>query len=175
MLFRPSFCAHCGEKIERAEWHLWTSRRFCEVCATEFRGVDLLPKIAAGTGLLGIVLAVSGYVGRGPTNPAPLAAKQVSRTSERTAANTAVPIGPQPVASPATERPAAANAPSKVPQLLAPGLQAGGSDKPEGPVYFCGAQTKKGTPCSRRVKGNVRCFQHTGMPAMLPPEKLRVS
>lgn len=41
-------------------------------------------------------------------------------------------------------------------------------------VYICGARTKKGTPCSRRVHGPVRCWQHKGMPAMLPPEKLLV-
>jgi len=42
-------------------------------------------------------------------------------------------------------------------------------------VYICGARTKKGTPCSRRVHGPVRCWQHKGMPAMLPQEKLRVN
>ena len=42
-------------------------------------------------------------------------------------------------------------------------------------VYFCGAQTKKGTPCTRRVKGGGRCWQHQGQPAMLPPEKLIAS
>ncbi|HEY5446713.1 MAG TPA: hypothetical protein VIJ87_20095, partial [Pyrinomonadaceae bacterium] len=35
-------------------------------------------------------------------------------------------------------------------------------------VYLCGARTKKGTPCSRRVHGKVRCWQHTGMPSMIP-------
>ena len=39
-------------------------------------------------------------------------------------------------------------------------------------IYVCGARTKKGRPCSRRVHGFVRCWQHKGMPAMLPPEKL---
>lgn len=33
-------------------------------------------------------------------------------------------------------------------------------------VYYCGAETKKGTPCARRVKGPTRCYQHVGMPAM---------
>jgi len=42
-------------------------------------------------------------------------------------------------------------------------------------VYICGARTKKGTPCSRRVHGPVRCWQHKGQPAILPVEKLRVS
>ena len=41
-------------------------------------------------------------------------------------------------------------------------------------VYLCGARTKKGTPCSRRVHGPVRCWQHKGAKAMLPDEKLIV-
>lgn len=39
-------------------------------------------------------------------------------------------------------------------------------------MYLCGARTKKGTPCSRRVHGPVRCWQHKGAKAMLPLEKL---
>jgi hypothetical protein len=39
-------------------------------------------------------------------------------------------------------------------------------------IYNCGARTKKGKPCSRRVHGPVRCWQHKGLPAMLPLEKL---
>ena len=41
-------------------------------------------------------------------------------------------------------------------------------------AYICGARTKKGTPCSRRVRGPVRCWQHKGAKAMLPLEKLVV-
>ena len=41
-------------------------------------------------------------------------------------------------------------------------------------IYLCGARTKKGTPCSRRVHGPVRCWQHKGLPAMLPQEKLHI-
>jgi hypothetical protein len=41
-------------------------------------------------------------------------------------------------------------------------------------VSLCGARTKKGTMCTRRVHGAVRCWQHLGKPAMLPPEKLLV-
>ncbi|MEP6903475.1 MAG: hypothetical protein ABJA66_17240 [Actinomycetota bacterium] len=42
-------------------------------------------------------------------------------------------------------------------------------------VYYCGAMTKKGTLCSRRVKGGGRCWQHKGQNALLPPEKLLAS
>lgn len=41
-------------------------------------------------------------------------------------------------------------------------------------MYLCGARTKKGTPCSRRVHGPVRCWQHKGAKAMLPVEKLLI-
>jgi len=41
-------------------------------------------------------------------------------------------------------------------------------------VYICGARTKKGTPCSRRVHQPARCWQHKGAKAMLPEEKLRI-
>jgi hypothetical protein len=39
-------------------------------------------------------------------------------------------------------------------------------------TYQCGARTKKGAPCSRRVHGPVRCWQHKGAKPMLPQEKL---
>jgi hypothetical protein len=42
-------------------------------------------------------------------------------------------------------------------------------------VYLCGARTQKGTPCRRRVHfAGERCYQHKGMPAMVPLEKLTV-
>lgn len=46
--------------------------------------------------------------------------------------------------------------------------------EPEEVVYVCGARTKKGTPCQRRVRGPGRCWQHRGMRAILPPSKLVV-
>jgi hypothetical protein len=41
-------------------------------------------------------------------------------------------------------------------------------------VSICGARTKRGTPCSRRVRGTGRCWQHRGKSAMLPAAKLIV-
>ena len=42
-------------------------------------------------------------------------------------------------------------------------------------VYLCGARTQKGTPCRRRVHfAGERCYQHKGMPAIVPLEKLTV-
>jgi hypothetical protein len=42
-------------------------------------------------------------------------------------------------------------------------------------VYLCGARTKKGTPCKRRVHtAGERCYQHKGMPAMVSIDKLTI-
>jgi hypothetical protein len=42
-------------------------------------------------------------------------------------------------------------------------------------VYLCGARTKKGTPCRRRVHAaGERCYQHKGMPAMVSLDKLTI-
>ena len=61
---------------------------------------------------------------------------------------------------------------------MAPSVNTGSESAPsaiiEDDTYQCGARTKKGTPCSRRVHGPVRCWQHKGMPAMLPIDKLRI-
>lgn len=39
-------------------------------------------------------------------------------------------------------------------------------------VSICGARTQKGKPCSRRVRGIGRCWQHKDKPAMLPSARL---
>jgi hypothetical protein len=39
----------------------------------------------------------------------------------------------------------------------------------ESSKFFCGALTKKGTPCSRKVKSRgSRCYQHEGRPEAPP-------
>jgi hypothetical protein len=178
MLFRPSYCANCGEKIEREEWHLWTSRRFCAVCESEYKGQDLLPRFITGAGILALMVGVGGYFRTGPSVTDP-AVRQLKGGPEKAAA-----VNPPPSASIspnggslAPMSPPPANVPPQVsrqPSSMQPLRSAAGEkNSGETATYFCGAQTKKGTPCTRRVKGNIRCYQHVGMPAMLPAEKLR--
>lgn len=178
MLFRPSFCANCGEKIERAEWGLWTSRRFCEVCETQFKGHDLIPRVIVGLGILAGLFGIGGFIKGGPATEAALS-RQGSKVSgqqsippptvaaagganNNLAANTAVPVRE-------------GNSANSIPRMLAGNRVTADSrqSSTDETMYFCGAATKKGTACSRRVRGNVRCYQHEGMPAMLPVEKLR--
>ena len=176
MLFRPSFCANCGERIERTEWGVFTSRRFCQICETEYKGPDLIPRVIVGFGILGALAGFSTYWGSA-TSPAPtLVSKQSVKPKDRPAEMN--PVSSQSANS--TQQPNAADEQSSLtmprnlvsqPQQVSPQQQKPVSDES---TYYCGAETKKGTPCSRRVKGNIRCFQHKGMPAMLPPDKLKI-
>ena len=171
MFFRPNFCANCGEKIERADWGIFTSRRFCPVCESEFKGNDLIPRAIVAVGVVIGILGLGSYLQKGTNVPNSLAVRQPAKIMEQKLAE--APVVQQPVKTDTVSPLATMNLPQT------PTAQPASKQEPklpttaEEPLYFCGAETKKGTPCTRRVKGNTRCYQHKGLPAMLPPEKLR--
>ena len=159
LLYRPKFCSNCGERIERAEWRLWTSGRFCPVCEIEHKGRELLPKAVLGVASL-IILAggfslISGS-GRADV-PRPAALRSSLTTVQAAARPEEGPVASQPSPSPAVAAAMPVSSPRAAPVKPLVAADA---------AYVCGAETKKGTPCSRRVKGNVRCWQHLGMPSM---------
>ena len=148
--YRPNFCCECGHKIVRLRWVVWTSRKFCDKCFRSFAKTHWLrPTISLCALLLCGVL-----LGRACRHvPQPL-------IIERPARNSTTPAGSTPSNS------ATAPAPSTT--------SAAQTTVTTDDLYLCGARTKKGTPCSRRVHGPVRCWQHKGASAMLSLEKLRV-
>jgi hypothetical protein len=143
--YRPNFCCECGNKIVRLRWFFWTSRRFCDEC---FRGFakSHWPRPAIAL----VALLVFGVlIGRGCRRaPPPLIIERPTSA-------------PAQSSSGSTQNSTRATTPSETPTA-------------NEQVYICGARTKKGTPCSRRVHGPVRCWQHKGSPAMLPLEKLKI-
>lgn len=153
-MYKPNFCAECSAKLLRLRWHLWTSRRFCNDCARRLRKVRLTHALFLSLGLLG-----AGFVAGRARRPAPppLIIERRSDSplddSEQPGKSTRATTG-----SGVNSTEAKNSSPTTV----------------EEEVYLCGARTKKGTPCSRRVHGPVRCWQHKGLPAMLPQEKLRI-
>ena len=175
MFFRPSFCANCGEKVERSDWGPFTSRRFCAVCESELKAHDLVPRVIVGLGILVGIFGFGSYLKSGNAEPR---LASVAQPIERPLSATARESLPANViaATPAPAQPTPAS--NAIPQAkstasVPPTAQVAKNAGPD-VVYMCGAMTKKGTPCSRRVHGPVRCFQHQGMPAMVPQEKLRV-
>lgn len=157
-MYKPNFCAECGTQVIRARWHYWTSRRFCKDCGKRLRKSSLIQPLLVCATLLILGIAVGRstrpsppplLIMQGQTSSAPSAEmSSIGHTNnESKAARSYGPDGT------ATERPT----------------------DPNEVISVCGARTKKGTPCSRRVRGTGRCWQHIGMPAMLPTEKLKVS
>jgi hypothetical protein len=171
-MYKPNFCAECGGRVVRLRWRVWTSRRFCEGCAKRFRrGRVMRPLLAS------VVLAGAGFVAgralrsappplvieRSASNPPPLAAQLSTAGREANATN----------ASPATNASGATND-ARGERYGADGTETERPTDPSEIVSMCGARTKKGTPCSRRVRGTGRCWQHRGKAAMLPASKLMV-
>lgn len=149
-MYRPNFCAECSAKIVRLRWHFWTSRRFCETCAPRYLREPVKRAVIAGAIVFLLGMAVGQAARRTPPPVVIQRAQNSTTTSPASKAN----------GSDATEAP------------KRDGNQGSAITTEE--VYTCGARTKKGAPCSRRVPGPVRCWQHLGLPAMLPQEQLRI-
>jgi hypothetical protein len=166
-MYKPNFCSECGERITRARWRFWTSRRFCAGCARRFRRRQFLLPLIAGAAIFCLGL-VAGRRGSPAQPPLIIERGQLSALPAAATDDT----GPRP-ADPETGADDQAT-PRPEPSY---GLSGTASERPTDPnetVSICGARTQKGTPCKRRVRGTGRCWQHKGMPAMLPPAKLIV-
>ena len=148
-MYRPNFCLECGHKLLRLRWNLWTSRKFCNGCARRLRKQRLIPLLITTSVLFGV-----GYVaGRARRAvPPPLI---IERRSDS-------PLNDNEPTKESSAAAAASDSGSTRTQTATP------VSAVDGPVYICGARTKKGTPCSRRVHGPVRCWQHKGMPSIIP-------
>ena len=172
MFFKPNYCCNCGEKIIREEWRVLTSRRFCGVCAVENQGHEwAVRSIIAGSLLVGI-FGFGSYL-RTPEQSQHTPARTGSvhvPSAGRTADISPAGLKPMEEVGPElagreqlAQQPPAGRAPHEgSKEQLRP--LSGASDHP---AYFCGAMTKKGKPCSRRVKTKGRCWQHAGQPSAL--------
>jgi len=159
-MYRPNFCADCGERVLRARWRLWTSRRFCAHCDRRFRRRRLLGRLA-----LALLVAGGGFLLglRARPSPPPLVVERG-----------ALSLAPVTAPAAASREEKEGGAKKAGPRYGPDGTTAERPTEPGEVVSVCGARTKKGTPCSRRVRGTGRCWQHLGRPAMLPPSKLVV-
>ena len=181
MFYKPKFCCECGEKIERIDWKPWTSRRFCDFCKTNHQVGEKLPIVLVIVCILIGLAGLGSFWQRGEkTSSLNLVAaaspnKNINQASRR---NETENDSVQPLAQIRTTN-SATETPAKTSNSAAQNLKTGQTQSEQISVkneviYFCGAQTKKGTACSHRVKGGGRCWQHAGQAAMLPQEKLLV-
>lgn len=167
-MYKPNFCAECGTKIVRARWRFWNSGRFCQNCEGQFRRAQIVAPIMVGALLLSIGLVV----GRATYRAAPpLMVERGELPLAPTATTTKTESEAEDEGGEASAD-SSANAPKPEPKYGPDGTATERPTDPTEIVSICGARTQKGTPCQRRVRGTGRCWQHRGMPAMLPPSKL---
>lgn len=191
MLYRPNFCAECGEKVERERWMPWTSRSFCANCEPDLRSLRIAP-VAVG----GVMLFLGGifFSGLGSKNE-PKIAEPIALTASAARNDKTKPAqlkGSDPVAAvtavaaeeqkPGQTEAAVAKGQSQVSENAKTSEPLTNAAKPLAadltavePAFYCGARTRSGKPCSRKVKTAARCWQHLGKEAILPPEKLIAS
>jgi hypothetical protein len=164
-MYRPNFCADCGERVLRERWRLWTSRRFCPACERRHGRAWVRP-LAACCLIAGAAFATGRLMRPAPP---PLTIERRELPIPALLAQQARGAPPQ-QGSPPQPAP-----PSQTPPQYGPdGTETERPTDPFEVVSICGARTKKGTPCSRRVRGTGRCWQHRGKSAMLPASKLIV-
>jgi len=153
-MYRPNFCVECGERLARRGWRALIGSRFCSDCNRRLGG-NVHAKMLATVSLLVVSAFAMGRYLR-PQAP-PLIIQRASNS----------PLSDYPLNLKASNRPAG----DSTKQNLDPLNPSAADDQ----AYICGARTKKGTPCHRRVHAaGDRCFQHKGMPSILPLEKLEV-
>ena len=168
MLYQPNFCCNCGEKIDRVDWKLWTSRRFCSLCELDHKLSDYVPRVIVGIGILIGIFGLGSHLqsaqtgkigGLDRTAPQPVTLLRRPAGANQQATNEG---SPQSQRSQLLEKREQDTAQKREPQEAVENK----TDNSAEPVFYCRAATKKGTPCSRRVKGNTRCWQHAGLPAI---------
>lgn len=161
-MYRPNFCAECGERLASRDWRarlkLLARASWCDDCARRL-GQCGFARFARPLAIISIIAILAFAFGR-YLRPAP-PPLIISR-----AANS--PLPDFPVNFNETARTTSRKQGDATNQDVA------GVDR-EDAAYICGARTKKGTPCRRRVHvAGERCFQHKGMTAIVPLEKLEV-
>lgn len=179
MFYDPTYCCNCGEKIERTEsLPFLKSGRFCDVCQKEFSFQEWMPTIfIVISGLVGL-FGIGTFLRDGePAKPA--AFKQTKNivaesNVKNELSNTPLQNNNRPTVQ-QTERKTETN----TGVIADKHVNSRGKNETvqvaAEKIYFCGAATKKGTPCSRKVKGGGRCWQHIGQEAILPQEKLLIT
>ena len=159
-MYRPNFCAECGEPLAHKDGRLWAEawarRSWCDDCSRRLGRRSFARPIAIISIAAILAFAFGRYLRPAPP---PLI---ISR-----AANSPLPDLPVNLNDNRTTDRQKRDSANQNAAVL--------NHSADEQAYICGARTKKGTPCHRHVHAaGERCFQHKGMPAILPLDKLEV-
>lgn len=148
-----NFCRNCGARLLRKGWRVWLRGPLCDDCARR-PGVSNRQSTLIGIAFVAVAAFAFGRY-RSPAPP-PLVIQRAANS----------PLSDTPLNLNGTERG------DGNPNAIATSSSSAEDDT----IYICGARTKKGAPCRRRVQiAGKRCFQHKGRSAMVSLEKLVIS
>jgi hypothetical protein len=187
MFYKPKYCSECASELNKCDESYWLVSRFCEVCKPHFKAIEIFTKFGGiAFGAIATIFGVGVWLQKPvvqPLNlakteiasvaPAPKPLQKIENNQPKSNVQPKVVEVNQPVAVSSKQSVTPQTQPAfdkKTPQTAAEVSQSAAIET----VYMCGAKTKKGTPCSRKVKGNVRCWQHTGQEAMMSAKELRI-
>jgi len=188
MLYKPNYCCNCGDRIERIEWTVLTSRRFCSLCEKEFSFADWFPRVLGMAIFIFGLFAVGNYLD-GVDKPLEISSDRTFSKRQIALYETKLKGGKTGLAEFESKRVSNQTQSGIGKEESRFGkfkqddsgrirLKESHPKKPQRvvsePIYFCGAETKKGSACSRRVRGGGRCWQHKGRKAMLSKKDLLI-
>jgi hypothetical protein len=135
---RTRFCSACGEPIKTKHVTFPALALLCARCSPHFRRERLLV-IGACFLCLSAVFAIARYTA--PAEPFSFIGTPVQSSTERHEPSTGALAGTNPASS--------------IVQGVKPSTESRGSVE-----SICGAPTKSGRPCRRKVKDGGYCWQH---------------
>lgn len=163
MFYKPKFCSECGQRIIREEWSFRHSRQYCDLCSTDHQISELWNKWSVL--LIPILIVGSAFVSfrSQRAEPAPAGVQNAPRTLKST--SVAVPETRSIAEKSLTDTREPVSGTERAQEQDTNSSRA--SDTKQRPnladdekIFKCGAPTKKGTPCTRRVKTPGPCWQH---------------
>lgn len=177
MFYKPTFCCNCGEKIERIDSKVWSSRRFCDICAVEYKGIEWIATGAVVVASLFVLFGIGTYFQNRGEN----AHKSDSQIVEKSIAKRKM-VAEQNILPLRSDRNSNSRSTfdgSSTTPLIAKSTPEMSGEQlkiekaiTDNSAHYCGAMTKKGSSCLRKVKTNVRCWQHSGQPSVMLSRKI---
>jgi hypothetical protein len=191
MLYKPKYCSECGSELQDFGESFLLRSRFCDTCKPNFKKTELVSRFGGAVfATIAIVFGVGAILKNPIEKPlnitkseiatiatAPKSTQKAENNQQNTIAqpkqveaNRQVALSSKQVETQLQKQASTVALDKKTQQNLPEVSQI---SVPEA-VYMCGAKTKKGLPCSRKVKGTVRCWQHVGQEAMLLQKDLKI-
>lgn len=134
------FCSECGERLKAGRFSSLPFRSFCAHCSPRFKRARLL-LLAVGI-LCAMIGFVVGRYGTAPSEPFHLIGTPIESGATRVAPSSDAKAGRSSLEP---------QLPERAERLVI---------SPSTVDEICGARTKSGKPCQRKVKGGGYCWQH---------------